>query len=78
MSKMIRSARGEIVDFELFAIKQQLSSASVPKSVEDRKRAIDIKDGVKPSTKPDIEFLAISKEAAEISNSSTGKQLKRK
>ena len=47
MSKMVRSARGEVVDFELLAIKRQLASIPTPKVVEARKQAIDIKDGVK-------------------------------
>jgi hypothetical protein len=79
MSQVIRSARGEIVDFELLAIKQQLASAPVPKVVEDRKKAIDEKDGVRTSVQPDVDFLAISMEAADVSASATqGKQLKRK
>lgn len=77
MSKLVRSARGELVDFELLAIKQQLASAKPPKEVEDRKKAIDIKDGVKSATAPDVDFLALSKDAAAIS-SAAGKQLNRK
>ncbi len=77
MSHLIRSARGEIVDFELLAIKQQLASAPVPKVVEDRKKAIDEKDGVRTSVQPDIDFLAVSQAAAD-SSASQGKQIKRK
>lgn len=77
MGQKIRSARGELIDFELLAIKQQLASAPVPKVVEQRKKAIDEKDGIRTSVVPDIDFLAISEEAASTS-ASQGKQLKRK
>lgn len=77
MGQLIRSARGELIDFELLAIKQQLASAPVPKVVEQRKQAIDEKDGVRPSTIPDVDFLAASIEAA-AESASQGKQLKRK
>lgn len=76
MAKLIRSAKGELVDFQLLAIKQQLASAPVPKAVEQRKQAIDIKDGVKTDVVPDIDFLAVSAEAA--AQSGQAKQLKRK
>lgn len=49
MSRYIRSAKGEVVDFELLAIKAQLAATPVPKSVAERKAAIDAKDGVKPA-----------------------------
>jgi hypothetical protein len=47
MSKKARSARGEIVDFDLLAIKQQLATAVVPVGVDDRRRFIDEKDGIR-------------------------------
>lgn len=47
MSKKARSARGELVDFDLLAIKQQLATLPVPVSVDQRRRFIDEKDGVK-------------------------------
>lgn len=77
MAKRVRSALGQIVDFELLAIKQQLAAKPVPKPVEERKQAIDEKDGVKSSVLPDADFLALSAEAAAIS-ATQGKQLKRK
>lgn len=43
----VRSARGETVNFELIAIKQQLASAPVPVGVKDRRRFIDEKDGIR-------------------------------
>jgi hypothetical protein len=43
----VRSARGDVVNFELIAIKQQLANAPVPVSVDDRRRFIDEKDGIR-------------------------------
>ena len=77
MAKITRSARGELIDFELLAIKQQLASAPVPKVVEQRKQAIDEKDGVKTDVVQDVDFLAASVEAA-AESATQGKQLKRK
>ena len=47
MSKVSRSARGQRVDFDLLAVKQQLAAAPVPVSVDDRRRFIDEKDGIR-------------------------------
>ena len=77
MGNPIRSARGELVDFELLAIKAQLASVPVPKVVEERKQAIDEKDGVRTDVVQDIDFLAASMEAAAAS-ATQGKQLKKK
>lgn len=77
MGNQIRSARGELIDFELLAIKAQLASAPVPKVVEQRKQAIDEKDGVRTDVVQDIDFLAASIEAANAS-ATQGKQLKKK
>jgi len=72
MGQKIRSARGELIDFEMLAIKQQLASAPVPKAVEQRKKAIDAKDGARSMAEveqePEVdEFLAVAREAAETS-----------
>lgn len=77
MGQLVRSARGELIDFELLAIKQQLASAPVPKAVEARKQAIDVKDGVRSDVVPDMDFLAVAKEAADAS-AGQAKQIKRK
>lgn len=77
MGQKIRSARGELIDFELLAIKQQLASAPVPKVVEERKQAIDEKDGIRSDVTPDIDFMAVSQEAA-TKSATRGKQLSRK
>jgi len=77
MAKLVRSARGELVDFELLAIKAQLAAAPVPKVVEQRKQAIDEKDGVKTTVAPDLDILKVAKDAAAVS-AGQAKQLKRK
>lgn len=77
MAKIVRSARGELVDFELLAIKAQLAATPVPKPVEDRKQAIDAHDGVKSTVAPDLDMLAVARQAAATS-AGQGKQLKRK
>lgn len=64
--KKSRSARGELVDFDLLAIKQQLSQSPTPVGVTDRRRFIDEKDGVKFKA-PAIDALLVSTEAAKES-----------
>lgn len=78
MSRITRSAKGELIDFELLAIKAQLATAPKPKSVEQRKAAIDAKDGVKTDVVPDLsmEMFAVSNDAA--AKSAAGKQIKKK
>jgi hypothetical protein len=48
MGKMARSARGEIVDFDLIAIRQQLASAPPPVEVSTRREYIDNKEAGRP------------------------------
>jgi len=50
MSKTARSARGVLVDFDLLAIKQQLAATPVPVTVDQRRKFIDEKDGIKTRT----------------------------
>ena len=50
MSRKARSARGDIVDFDLLAIKEQLATTPVPVSVDQRRKFIDEKDGIKTKT----------------------------
>lgn len=76
MGQLIRSARGELIDFELLAIKQQLASAPKPKLVEQRQRAIDLKDGVKTAVTADVDFTAI--EEAGATPTGQAKQIQRK
>ena len=68
MSKKARSARGEIVDFDLLAIKQQLASKPVPVSVNERRKFIDEKDGLKSKTATPVpDALSIAMAAANAS-----------
>lgn len=60
----VRSARGEAVNFELLQIKQQLAAAPVPNGVEERRRFIDEKDGVR--TKQIIEQPAIIQQTEQV------------
>jgi hypothetical protein len=48
MGKMGTSARGERVDFDILAIKQQLASKPVAIGVDSRRKFIDTKEGLKP------------------------------
>jgi len=45
--KIVTSARQEVVDFDMLAIKQQLATTPVPVSVNQRRKFIDEKDGIK-------------------------------
>lgn len=59
MSKKARSARGQFVDFDVLAIKQQLSTSPVPVGVDDRRRFIDEKDGIRiKQTQPQPEMAS--------------------
>lgn len=48
MARMGTSARGERVDFDILAIKQQLASKPVAIGVDSRRKFIDTKEGIKP------------------------------
>lgn len=48
MAKLARSARGEVVDFDLIAIRQQLASAPPPVEVSARREYIDNKEAGRP------------------------------
>jgi len=68
MSKAIRSARGDLVNFELLAIKSQLASVPVPKPVEERKTAIEEREGIKSTESAAVnELLKVAQEAADTS-----------
>lgn len=72
MSRKTRSARGEVVDFDLLAIKQQLAAKPVPVGVDQRRRFIDEKTGVKakdaqPTPAPVPDALMIAAQAVEES-----------
>jgi hypothetical protein len=70
MSFAPRSARGTFVDFELLAIKAQLASVPVPQPVEERRIAIEERDGGKYVPPAAInELLALASAAATESES---------
>lgn len=73
MPRIVRSARGQMVDFDLIAIANQLASAPPPVSVNDRRQFIDEKDGIKAKNAvaaiPDAnvhEALKMATEAASL------------
>ena len=77
MAKNARSARGEIVDFDILSIRSALATAPVSVATEERRKFIDTKDGIKPkaqnglvSTAPKAaipEAMAMAFSAAEVS-----------
>lgn len=46
-AKRARSAKGEIVDFDILAIQQQLANNPAPTTVQARRNFIDKKEGAK-------------------------------
>ena len=75
MANATRSARGDFVDFELLAIKAQLASVPVPKTVDERRAAIEEREGTKPLVSPAVnELLALATEAASTSAKSAPKR----
>lgn len=71
----VRSARGDLVNFELLAIKSQLASVPVPKKVEERKVAIEEREGTKPVQSEAVnELLKVAEEAATVSTRSAPKR----
>lgn len=75
MSTAIRSARGDFVNFELLAIKSQLAAVPVPKQVEERRAAIEERDGGKVTESPAVsELLKVAEEAAASSTKAAPKR----
>jgi len=65
MAKYVRSAKGQIVDFELLAIKAQLAATPVPKKVAERKQAVEEKDSGRPApANPSLDEMIAAAEAA--------------
>ncbi len=65
MSKIARSAKGEIVDFDLIAIRQQLSEAPATIDVANRRQYIDNKESGKPTSDPLLRPIGVEDKAAE-------------
>jgi hypothetical protein len=86
MSRKARSARGKVVDFDLLAIKQQLATRPVPVAVDQRRKFIDEKDGIKvrevvqippsPATATTVSALSVGIDAAAASASAAKKHKK--
>lgn len=62
MARNATSARGELVDFDILAIKQQLASAPISSSTEERRTFIDTKNGVKLKPKTRNALLVLQSE----------------
>jgi hypothetical protein len=43
MSRKATSMRGEVVDFDLFAIKEQINGAPLTETIQNREKFIDLK-----------------------------------
>ncbi|MEM2159497.1 MAG: hypothetical protein QXN55_00930 [Candidatus Nitrosotenuis sp.] len=65
MGRITRSARGEIVDFDILEIQQALAAAPVPVSVDQRRKFIDEKGGFSKSTPVEVAPEA-EKEVVEV------------
>ena len=65
MGKMARSARGEIVDFDLIAIRQQLASAPPPVEVSTRREYIDNKEAGRPVKDSILNPISVSDSASD-------------
>lgn len=48
MARSARSARGQLVDFDVLAIKQALSVKPLTVGTDERRQFIDSKDGIRP------------------------------
>ena len=60
MARTARSARGEMVNFDLLMIAQQLASAPTPVEVAARKEFIDDKDVRKKAAPPVVADLGVN------------------
>jgi hypothetical protein len=69
--KNVRSARGQVVDFDLLAIKAQLSAKPAPKKVIERRDVIEQKESIQPEMN---DMLAMAIEAAAESEKSAPKR----
>lgn len=70
MAARARSARGELVDFDILKIKQQLANNPIQIGTQERRRFIDEKDGVKPkvvTTSPSPEIPNALKDISALS-----------
>lgn len=63
MSRKTTSMRGEVVDFDLFAIKEQINGAPVTETIQNRERFIDLKR--RRGTKRKLQDMLAEQEASQ-------------
>lgn len=66
MSRKATSMRGEVVDFDLFAIKEQISGAPVTETIQNRERFIELRR--RRGTKRKIQDMIAEQESANVNN----------
>ena len=73
MSRKSRSARGQIIDFDLLAIKAQLATTPAAVGVNQRRKFIDEKDGIRTKESVEGNPLAVAETAVDTSAKTTVK-----
>lgn len=63
MSRKATSMRGEVVDFDLFAIKEQINGAPITETIQNRERFIDLKR--RRGTKRKLQDMLAEQEASQ-------------
>lgn len=59
MSKMVRSARGVMLDFDLLKIKEQMATAPIPADVKIRQNVIEKRVSRRKTLSPKLKPIAI-------------------
>jgi hypothetical protein len=69
MTKLVRTARGDLVDFDLIKIKQQLSDAPAPTEVAARENFVEkrLKRKLRTKTVPAVQTEAVDEPKEEVS-----------
>lgn len=65
MSRKATSMRGDVVDFDLFAIKEQINGAPITETIQNRERFIDLKR--RRGTKRKLQDMLAEQEASQKS-----------
>ena len=65
MSRKATSMRGEVVDFDLFSIKEQINGAPITETIQNRERFIDLKR--RRGTKRKLQDMLAEQEASQRS-----------
>lgn len=68
MSRKTTSMRGQVVDFDLFAIKEQINGAPVTETIQNREKFIDLRR--RRGTKRKLQDLLAEQEKAARAESS--------